>query len=813
MPSLPSTWWTDQTIQATVTRRFVLDQLNPEEQNLVERTLAFGDGLTDNTYLDWILSRSRRLFLTLLDVGIPDQIFGLVDESYDDGDLPIPLSSVPSLKLSLHPDFALDKRFYKAQFKFLVRPITEGTHDRFTDDEVIPVEATGFRINLPLLGREGLEKVRLPNEPAKALVQTKIALGRPRDALTEQDVLHEVDRLKRIRHDHLLSVYATYTIKSDIWVLLKPATELTLRSFVLDPPKHFETLPKVERRELVVNWPHCLARALAWLHSKGQNHGAIRPSNVLIDDHYQIYLGQSEAFDIIGGRDAVNDMEEYQYAPPERWRRRATVQTFGPAKVAGHSGGRTARKPSVATTPTPDSPSGALFSQHSGWTSDAPRTMSPTFTDFQDSFDESMSPYFKKPQPTFANEDSISRDRPRKGSLNSSSNSSGSNHSSSQRSFPKRNVNFPGLKSNIQTKHIRTPSRSSGSTQSSGNTLKASSSARAAVVQTFESAEHSALMSDCFALGAVCIDILTFLCKKSAASFARHRSAKNRTAGRGGGLADASFHANLGQVESWCDGLESEAKKRQRKDDGSTFAVVKPMLDILKQCLQKEPERRVYAVQVERRLGDCIWRYANVARLHCGNDGQETEHPYPEAGQISNLSRPRGENGQMATREANSDIPNISERHSGRRPLHDGQTPPLQLKSSNSPSEKSPLDPSPSHEENFDPGFNPSDEALQRWATAPLYDPPHSAREVPSWRPRLSIPFSESDYGDSTSFVEGEFRPRMDSQNFPIAHPGTEITDFAKLTLEPNGGFPSPRAPVTTKVPPKSDWPLRSGRR
>src|ERR1700761_1062318 len=64
-------WWTEERIQAKVTREFILSKLRPEERGQLDRPVYFGADLTDDTYIDWILSKTKRLFLILVEVGVP----------------------------------------------------------------------------------------------------------------------------------------------------------------------------------------------------------------------------------------------------------------------------------------------------------------------------------------------------------------------------------------------------------------------------------------------------------------------------------------------------------------------------------------------------------------------------------------------------------------------------------------------------------------------------------------------------------------------------------------------------------------------
>jgi len=133
-------WWTDTWIEDKVTARYIESKLRSDEREMLTRPLVFGDSLTDDTYLEWILQKARKLFLVLADIGVPDQIFGVIDDSWDDDDLPIPLDMVPRLALSYKPDEALERRFYETQYKYLLREIQEGHHTDYEDTEVVPME-------------------------------------------------------------------------------------------------------------------------------------------------------------------------------------------------------------------------------------------------------------------------------------------------------------------------------------------------------------------------------------------------------------------------------------------------------------------------------------------------------------------------------------------------------------------------------------------------------------------------------------------------------------------------------------------------
>ena len=608
------TWWTDDRIEATVNRAFVNAQLTVDEQKLLEQ--SFGGGLTDDTYLEWILDRAKKLFLILVDIGIPDQIFGLVDESYDDADLPIASSAVQDLRLAQDPDRSLDKKFYKAQFKFLIRHIQDGEHMRYTDEETIPVETVGLKAGIVPLGKEGTDKVRLPPYH-EIYARKRVTLNQPPRNATENDVLSEVSSLRRLAHQHLVSIYASYSLGSSIFVLLSPAAEYTLKSFITDTPKAFESLSKPERREILINWPHCLANGLEWLHDKGLHHGAVRPTNVFVDTKFRIFLGQFDGFDFTHSNAKVDEVESYQYAAPEKWKRAATTKT-SVGKVALPSGGRTGRKQVEVRDPGK-----GLASNRTSWDSKASVPSNRSSVDTLKPKSPGL-PFLHSTKGSLTQLRSDQSSSGYEASINSSSSSGTPSKASSGRATSSigyfrsqaRGNPIPSVTASVVT------ADTSGSSRIARKILRepvvlAPPELRTTIVQTWHSAQYDPLPADIFALGAIISDILTLLCKRTSGAFSRHRSAKNRTAGRGGGLADASFHANIGQVHAWLALLVHDAKKKSTKDDGRVFRAVEPMVEIVKACIEREPEDRIRTDQLEEKLGACIWQTANVSKLHC----------------------------------------------------------------------------------------------------------------------------------------------------------------------------------------------------
>ena len=614
------TWWTDERVQTTVTPEYVLKQFRLEEQNLLKRSITFGDGVTGHTYLGCILERATRFFLILTHLGVPGLIFGLVDESYDDKDLPIAAEAVHNLRLSSGSN-TLDRKFYQAQFKYVARDVRKGHHIHFLDEETVPVRLVGSASGISRAGKDGIEKVHIGSDGVKVYGRKRIILEEPHTHLTEADILSEIAFAKTLAHQHVLSLYGSYSHGNSLFVLLTPSIEYTLNSFVDSPPKHFESLPKPQRRETVLNWPHCLANGLAWLHSNRAHHGAIRPSNIIIDNAYQICLGQIDGLPVTHSNVKVSDIESYQYAAPERWKRTATMQTKTPAMLTMHSGGRTARKQNTnrqgASSPANDSherrPSLASPTS-SGFPID---TSKPTSTAYP------LIPTSKGNNPRGQGR---SHDKSEYAASILSSNSSGTRQDrSNSLRVPTNQVDHqsrPRLPTSYSTarSHVSSHSGDGGqnvNTATARSVTVAPSEIRSALIQTWQSAQFDPFAADIFSLGAIILEIITFLCKRGSGAFSRHRSAKNRTAGRGGGVADASFHANLGQVFSWTVTLEQDAKKKASKEDGKMFSAVGPIMDITRECLARSADERPAASLLENTLEGCIQQLTSSGTAHC----------------------------------------------------------------------------------------------------------------------------------------------------------------------------------------------------
>lgn len=346
-------WWTDDRIRATVDADYVTRELLSEQhQAALHRPLAFGDGLTDHTYLDWILGRGRRIFLILNHIGAPEFIFAIIDKAFDDDDLPISEAALWELNLFGGKSETMDKKFYRQQFQFLVRELQPGGHVEYGDDDVVPLEPAAKR----LTGGAGVhagDRVSIAN---RVFARRRITTSGVRGVDRKHFVMH-MKGLQTLVHPHLVSIWTTYSQGTFSYVLLNPTTEYTLKTFLDDQPKAFKHLDKATRRQVLLRWTHCLTSALAYLHDKGFTHQAIRPSAVAVDDSFNVYLGDFGALKALDQDESApgHNGEQYDYAAPENWKRKPCLHETAPLRTTLPGGGRTTRRlvPDASRSPPP----------------------------------------------------------------------------------------------------------------------------------------------------------------------------------------------------------------------------------------------------------------------------------------------------------------------------------------------------------------------------------------------------------------------------------------------------------------------------
>jgi serine/threonine protein kinase len=625
-------WWTDERIQTKVTREFIVSKLRADERFMLDRPVTFGDELTDNKYIDWILEKAKRLFLTLVETGVPDQIFGIIDDAWDDDDLPIPRKEVERLSLSYRKDDQLNRKFYSTQFGFLLRPLTSGAHIPYGPNEVIPLQYI-HRL-APAATLQTWLKMHLPQKSDEILVRRKIQLGTKDeiDPILEERFLADIATSKATQHRHIAPIWASYTSKSNGFTLSTFEAEHTLKSFIdFRQAASLQKLSKAQRIEVCMTWLHCLADAIVQIHAQGQSHTTIMPSNILVDSNNQIAFSDVGSLKILQSDKRIDPVEVYNYTAPEKHaaaRRALRVNQMSPDLSRPKYAQR--RKMSTDSTWSLVSSKARLGSSHSARPSVA-------------SFDSTP------PGLVMSKKNSISSESSNDSPITPES--SPIQPSRPPPPLPKDNVYMDslhplelGVFSSFTT------------TWNSLNSLPSPDSPppiSPTTLSTGTTPPLSTQKGDIYSLGCVYLDILTYILKKKPTDFVKHRSTKHKRTNSdpsllataailspyntsstlptpqasnqqaSGTRLDFSFHANHPKLETWMDILETESTLLQSTsppDSSSFYNSIPPLLRLVRAMLNKNPALRPSAVDVRERVLDALVSFARVENLCCTNN-------------------------------------------------------------------------------------------------------------------------------------------------------------------------------------------------
>ena len=321
--STMGSWWLPARVDAAVTRQFVLNQLLPDEIERLDRPVGFGDEeLTERTYWDSIHDDAPRLFLILVDLGVPDQIFGVIDDGWDDAELPIALEDVDRLQLAPTKDDRLDRKFYHRQFHYLLKPLERGNHLVYDEHDVVPLDVVERPPLAPHKPHQA-DKVRLPNTPNTIFSRRRYQLGNGAGCVAPQEFLDAVQGMRSLQNEHIVSYWASYTYQGNGYILYSPASDFSLKAFLATTPAPFKAMPKKARREMIINWILCLVDTMSYIHIRNRSHCLIKPSSILFNHQNHICFANSSSLTPHGLSQKSDkssfDREWYDYAAPEQW--------------------------------------------------------------------------------------------------------------------------------------------------------------------------------------------------------------------------------------------------------------------------------------------------------------------------------------------------------------------------------------------------------------------------------------------------------------------------------------------------------------
>lgn len=588
-------WWTEERIQTTVTVQYVAAKLKDDERAQLHRPLSFGDGLTSDTYLDFILERAKNLFLILSEIGIAGRIFSIIDLSYDDSDLPIPIDIVPELALSSKPDEKLNRRFHEKQYQFLLRDMQEGEHTDYAPYETVPIEYT---FKLPAdVSLHNWMRVRLARSADnEILARRRLAMASlDSEEAFPEEFFDDLEAMRYMHHDHIVPIWGSYAYKGAGYVLTPFLAQHSLKSFLeLRGSVPYQRMAKTTRQKIILEWMHCLADALAYLHLNGFHHTAIRPSNIVIDTQHKIAFSDIGALKTFQKDKVLDPMEAYNYGAPEAHLGERYVYMNMPHKSSLRTK-NLFRKRSHEQKP-PKSPSSPITP----------------------SSDDGLDGPFNQPPPT-------SSGRKRANTLSSAFNFATAMNSSAT----------------IEAAPPLPDSRSVHSNPSSAHSGNGPPTEK----------------SDIFSLGCVFLDMLSFLHKCKHTELPKYiRSSRKATTklAHNSTLVDSSFHANLPRVHLWMNVLDEKAFDFEDQ----AFRAVPHLLRLVRSMLSHDPDLRPTAASLKDHLRSLLLQSGGFDErnnpLHCGNenrgwDGGPAYSTYPSSAALESPTTSEGRTSSVLT--------------------------------------------------------------------------------------------------------------------------------------------------------------------
>lgn len=586
--ALKQLWWTNERIDAKVTQPFVVSKLRGEEREFLNRPLAFGEGLTDDTYMEWILERAKRLFLILSEIGVPDQIFGCIDDSWDDDDLPIPLENVASLELSYENDEALNKKFYDMQFVYLLRELKEGSHIDYGPKEHIPME----HVNTipPAVCLQPYDRVHFPGRSEEVYMRRKYSLT-DRDTGQSYDEIfaRDVRKAKTLAHEHVATAWASYTTEDAGFVLFDFVAEHTLATFIDHrTAMQFMRVAASERPILLMEWMHCLSDALASLHHRGVAHTQIRPSNIWITKENRIAFADIGSLPTFQRGKKLPKTEAYDYAAPEQQITKTPITLkSSPPPVSSMGAFSKLRKMSAQSVSDSSSTSGS-----SGGSSTR-----------SNSFCVSASPITP---PSSGRSNSLTTIQ----TAISPSIGGGPRSPRSIRNFSRHLPTITCPSPSIPTGPFSPTSFHSGSML-----LPRPTTIDPDTLRDLPLAEPS--MSDIYSLACVFLDIITFLLKGKINDFVKFRSTKITTPGKSSGgkryRTDTSFHSEPDKIAAWIEILEEDSYRHGPQ----VFRGVPELLRLVRMMMAQNAQLRPTALEVRDRIQEILVGECGVEALCC----------------------------------------------------------------------------------------------------------------------------------------------------------------------------------------------------
>ncbi|KAI4271097.1 MAG: hypothetical protein L6R35_006566 [Caloplaca aegaea] len=202
-----------------------------------------------------------------------------------DKDLPIERPVVQEILKNGHGDYA--SLFCTEQRRMVPRKWDEGQHLEFEEEEPLPLEP-GRELNAGSYG--AVIVVHDPFSKAQyARKQQHTNVEEHENEAARRHLEVETERLKNLRHRHVVHLVKSYRRGRAYGILLRPAAHTDLERLILRFHENkFDTNRNCRHREWIrpvfMNAFGCLSKGLAYIHGQEIRHRDVKPANILYID-------------------------------------------------------------------------------------------------------------------------------------------------------------------------------------------------------------------------------------------------------------------------------------------------------------------------------------------------------------------------------------------------------------------------------------------------------------------------------------------------------------------------------------------------
>ncbi|KAL8857209.1 MAG: hypothetical protein Q9178_006264 [Gyalolechia marmorata] len=236
------------------------------------------------------LPNMAKICLVLRGMQRRDLLKDFLDKKVLDDHLPMERDKIEEVLAKENQEYAAI--FSTEQYRAVTRTWEEGHHLEIEEEEPLPLEIV-MEYNEGSYGKVVMVKDSLTGA-FYARKQQRTSAEAQENAAYRKHLKEETERLKNLRHNHVVQLVKTYQRGRVYAMILKPAATTDLERLILRyPGNKFDPTYQCKTREwlapILMYAFGCLSKGLAYIHSHNIRHKDIKPANILyekaLDNH------------------------------------------------------------------------------------------------------------------------------------------------------------------------------------------------------------------------------------------------------------------------------------------------------------------------------------------------------------------------------------------------------------------------------------------------------------------------------------------------------------------------------------------------